>query len=174
MPPAYYWVAIGIGILLLFALRRKSVGKRFAIAILVAYLFLLLSSTVLKRRTHTRYMLQLIPFRAVRFILRNGFRRSKYQISQVLLNILLLSPVGFLMPAFVKKRRWVILFGFGFSLFIEVSQLLLKRGYFEVDDILNNVIGVIISCGIYTMIEKGISLMLRRQSGDEGSSYADK
>ena len=119
-------------------------------------------------------MLQLIPFRAVRFILRKGFRRSKYQISQVLLNILLLSPVGFLMPAFVKKRRWVILFGFGFSLFIEVSQFLLKRGYFEVDDILNNVTGVIIGCGIYTLIEKGISLMLRRQSGNEESSYADK
>ena len=99
----------------------------------------------------------LMPFHSWRIIIRNGFRRSSYQLAQVLLNILLLSPIGLLMPVFVKRKRLVILFGFCFSLLIEVLQLVLRRGFFETDDLIHNTLGVAIACCCFAIGESIIN-----------------
>lgn len=59
-------------------------------------------------------------------------------------NVLAFAPFGFLLPLMDKKYRKaiiVILLSMLFSLCVEVVQLLLKVGIFDVDDILLNTIG---------------------------------
>lgn len=48
------------------------------------------------------------------------------------------------------------LFSFGLSLFIELLQLILKKGTFQVSDIVYNTIGGLIGVGIYILIQTKI------------------
>ena len=69
----------------------------------------------------------------------------------IILNILMFVPLGFMIPLLFKKcKRWYItyLIGFGATLFIEILQLISKRGIFELDDIINNTLGCIIGYGL--------------------------
>ena len=61
-----------------------------------------------------------------------------------ILNIMLLLPLGGLLPfVFDKKIHWWqgLLCGIVVSFGIEILQLVLKRGLFELDDIINNSLG---------------------------------
>lgn len=72
-------------------------------------------------------------------------------LEEILLNMILLAPAGFLLPSvFHKKIVWykAFLMGVGFSTLIEVSRLLLCRGLFEWDDILHNALGAMAGCGV--------------------------
>lgn len=75
------------------------------------------------------------------------FSKNRGMIMEIILNILLFIPLGFLVPA-VKEgfRKWwkVLLLGLAFSLFIEVSQLVLHMGCFDVADLLHNTLGAMI------------------------------
>lgn len=75
---------------------------------------------------------------------------NKMEISlfrNIVLNILLFVPLGFLLPIYsdkLKKSYIVILIGFLFTLGIELIQYVTRIGIFEIDDIFNNTLGVII------------------------------
>lgn len=78
----------------------------------------------------------------------------------LILNYLMFVPLGFLLPTGVKRLRtaWkTYIAGFIFSLLIELSQLLMRRGIFEPDDLLANTVGCMIGYGIY-LIGKNILL----------------
>lgn len=154
LPQGYYAAALIMAVLLFFLFHKERLGKRLAISLLCPYLFLVLGTTVLKRRTMASMRYFLRPFRSHTQILRNGLSRSRYQVAQVLLNVLLLSPIGVLMPCMVKKKWIVVPVGFCFSLLIEVLQLVLRKGTFEVDDLIHNTLGVVIACGCFAIGEK--------------------
>lgn len=64
--------------------------------------------------------------------------------ANILLNIALFVPLGFLLPLLTKKlRRWhrMTAVGFGVSLAIELIQLLTARGICDVDDLFANTLG---------------------------------
>lgn len=76
---------------------------------------------------------------------------------QIIMNITMFIPMGFLMPCcfgVCKKYRWVILITFILSLSIECIQGICCIGYFELNDILNNVIGAMIGISIYSLYSK--------------------
>lgn len=77
-------------------------------------------------------------------------------ITAYLLNILLFIPLGFLMP-FISRKKCsiinVILNGFSFTLFIEISQLLNNRRT-DIDDIIMNIIGAVIGFVLYNLFIK--------------------
>lgn len=80
-------------------------------------------------------------------------------ISQIYLNIMLFIPFGlFSGSAFItdKKRSYIIplLLGVFLTLSIEFLQFYLQRGTFELDDILNNMIGTVIGVIIVSAIRK--------------------
>lgn len=69
-------------------------------------------------------------------------------------NVIMFIPIGVLLPFLWKKFNQFIfcnLFGFLISLAIEVSQLLTKRGFFQIDDILTNTVGCVIGFGISSL-----------------------
>ena len=79
----------------------------------------------------------------------NNFSLGEWR--NIILNILMFVPIGFIMPLLLKKcENWYItyLVGFGITLFIEILQLISKRGIFEIDDIINNTLGCVIGYGI--------------------------
>jgi len=67
------------------------------------------------------------------------------------LNIVMFVPFGFLTSKIVGKMNstyHTILFGFGFSLLIEISQLLTHRGT-DVDDLIMNTMGAVLGWMVY-------------------------
>lgn len=75
-------------------------------------------------------------------------------LEEIILNILLYIPLGYLLPfTFEKLKPWqVLLIGLGCSVLTEVTQLVCKIGLFEFDDMLNNTLG----CAIGLMMYKGL------------------
>lgn len=62
----------------------------------------------------------------------------------VLLNVAMFLPLGVLLPMiwkFFRKWYWMLLAGFGSSLFFELSQYLTGRGILDVDDLFTNTLG---------------------------------
>ena len=74
---------------------------------------------------------------------------------QLLINFVMLMPVGFLLPVVIKaKHKYLITMALSLLLtvFIETMQLITKCGSFEVDDIINNFVGAVLGMLIYMML----------------------
>lgn len=79
---------------------------------------------------------------------------SKAAWRNIILNFCMFIPLGLWLPLGIKRLRrfWkVYLAGFGFSLLIECMQLLLRRGMFELDDIMGNTVGTMIGYGLFAI-----------------------
>lgn len=77
-------------------------------------------------------------------------------ITAYLLNILLFIPLGFLTPYLWQKMDnlvYLIGAGFGFSLFIEISQLLNNRRS-DIDDLILNSFGAVVGFALYKLWTK--------------------
>ncbi len=83
---------------------------------------------------------------------------------EILLNVLLYIPMGYLLP-FVwpglrpkRGRRLVsgriVAIGFACSVLTELAQLIFRIGLFEFDDMLNNTLGCLIGCVLYEIIQR--------------------
>ncbi|MBO4604740.1 MAG: VanZ family protein [Clostridiales bacterium] len=71
---------------------------------------------------------------------------SVARFEEILLNILLFVPFGFLLPTMAKCFRKMIvtgLLGFAVSILIETVQFFTGLGIFDADDLLNNTIGAL-------------------------------
>lgn len=73
---------------------------------------------------------------------------------EIILNVLMLLPVGLLLPIILQKRTlmWPVLATFGCSLAIELMQYYFHCGMFELDDLLNNTLGGWIGYMIYWVV----------------------
>lgn len=73
----------------------------------------------------------------------------------VILNILLYIPMGYLLPVLwssLARGKWmwkVLVLGFVVSLLTEIVQLILRLGWFDVDDLLNNMLGILAGLWLY-------------------------
>lgn len=71
-------------------------------------------------------------------------------------NVLMFVPVGIVWPYCFEKlnRLWkVLLAGIGYSLLIEVSQLLFYNRTTDIDDLIQNSLGVLIGAAIYFLVK---------------------
>ncbi len=76
---------------------------------------------------------------------------GNYYFEQIVLNILLFVPFGFLLVFLLKRLgsiKIIVPLAFLFSLSIELSQLIFKIGLFELDDLFNNTLGALIGYGL--------------------------
>ncbi len=115
--------------------------------ILYVYCVGVVSITFLSREPGSRDGLDLRLFSTIS----RNFSDNIYPVE----NVILFIPLGMLLPALLKafkKIHYCILLGFFFSLAIELSQYLTKRGYFQIDDILTNTIGCMIGLGFFTIV----------------------
>ena len=81
---------------------------------------------------------------------------SKSNVYQVLLNVAMFIPLGYLLPYIFDWyrraiRRRTVITGFLASLLIENVQLVTKHGFYDIDDLITNTIGAWIGQGLYVL-----------------------
>ena len=168
-------VGIGLTILMVFINRQLTNSlppERFRSVIrllLPAYLLLNLYFTLLMREPSKDRLVTLVPLRSY-FAVLGWDIQSFSAVGQLLQgtweeliaftiepligivqNLILFMPFGFLLYAVIDRPRTarILLFGFLLSLAIEMCQLLFHLGWFEVDDILHNVLGTYLGIRLY-------------------------
>ena len=124
--------------------------KKILIAAVAVYLLVLLRLTIFRSNSyHTETSVNLSLFTdLVATYHENGIWMVLYL---VVGNIVWFVPFGFLLPAIWQKLKfyYTIPLGFLLSLIIETSQLALRKGMFEIDDLVLNTLGTAAGCLIY-------------------------
>jgi glycopeptide antibiotics resistance protein len=149
-----YGMIVGILAVLLIGtlndINRKKGKKTIPVAALVSfymYAAIILCITFLSRETGSRRGMDLKLFSTWGINDRNN--------AYVIENVLLFIPFGFICPwSFKKFKNPLRCIGAGFitSLFIETLQLITRRGYFQIDDIITNTIGMMVGYVIYLAV----------------------
>lgn len=129
----------------------------FFVYIAVLIYFLFFSEMLGRSGSERTYHYNLIPFKEIsRFLT----YREQLGFPAVFLNlagnILIFMPFGFLLPTMSRRLRGlfrVILLGFELSLGVECVQLVTRTGSFDVDDMILNTLGCLISVLIYMVIQ---------------------
>ena len=121
--------------------------KNYWICFIVCYMFLVFAETVLIRSSgELRY--KLIPLWSWIAVFKT-WPISQYGMlifKQIILNIVIFIPIGIV---FSRKYGWkAVLLAACWSMFIEVMQLISRRGIFEIDDLIHNSLGAAIGCWI--------------------------
>ncbi len=96
----------------------------------------------------------IVPFKVIGEYLSNVQTLNDWFAKNLIGNIVVFIPIGFLVPLFLKRNRiWhVAIVGIVVSVFIEILQSLLAVGRADIDDIILNTIGLLIGFGIYKLI----------------------
>ena len=137
-------------ILALRLLRKKKINVPQAVSglILLTFLAVVFGSTVFTRNPGSAPKYELELFWSWKKVIYEG---SQSLLKENLLNMILLFPMGILLPAALWRRLswWQgFLSGAAVSAVIELCQLLLCRGLFEWDDMIHNGIGCMAGCMI--------------------------
>ena len=125
---------------------RSSFIRNALLSLLWGYLFFVLCTTLLFRDSSETMRYYLFPLWS--------FDMLNYKvIAQLILNVLLFVPIGFLLGAIMNGTRWmkVIEMGCLMSVMIEILQLLTRRGVCNIDDVIHNTIGCAIGYGIFRL-----------------------
>ena len=104
--------------------------------ILIGYLFLVFIMTGLSRADN--FSNTIVNFNFLSSYLDVWYSFSLTSLLLLILNILMLAPLGFLLPFISKKFdsfKNILLVAFIFTIFIELFQLVTHRGIFELDDL---------------------------------------
>lgn len=160
-----YFLVFTIGFL-----KKAEWKKLICLGLLINGIFLIYVSTVLSRfpfwntweilRSHS-FSYNLIPFHSY---VKMFTGHSNY-ILEVLFNILVFMPAGFLLPQVCEKITWraVFIFSFLITLSIELMQLFFKCGIFETDDIIHNVLGCLLGFLLYKRVKALVEAYKKKQ-----------
>ena len=123
--------------------------KNIYIIFLLAYILVFFYLAVLNRTpcVYSKVPIRLIPFHSYVQPIDNSCK-------DIILNIFCLVPVGVVVGVMSGKNRLVkaLLTGLVLSLIIECSQLIWKRGTFDVDDLFHNALGAVIGGMIVVLL----------------------
>lgn len=115
------------------------------------YIFAVLWVTLIDRvTTHNRSIM--LPFWEIWKIIHG----DKVMVHYIVGNIIMLMPLGFLLPVWSGNINWkkVVVIGLAASMTIEVTQLITSRGLFEFDDIMHNTLEALAGYYIEKLVEK--------------------
>ena len=125
------------------------------IVLFLLYVLAILMVSLITRRTRTETVLQLELFAAVKSALTKG---SLEELNHMILNVIMFMPLGYLFVQMHPHRLGnpvpVVGIGVVLSTFIEISQLVFRRGNCDVDDILANSIGAFLGLVIFKIINR--------------------
>ena len=123
--------------------KKKFISYALNVSIIV-YVIIILLVTLVSRNVQMSREISIVPF---------SYLDSQDKIRGNLMNILLFYPLGILSGTKWKKKRY-ILSGTFMSLVIEISQYFWNLGYAEVDDVINNTIGMALGVSVMLVFEK--------------------
>lgn len=124
---------------------RKIVVVLFAIYILAVLWITLIDREFGNRRAN------LVLFWEFANVIK-GIKRSFF-IGQILGNLVMLMPLGFMLPIIKKVNlKHVLLISLCFSVGIEITQFITGRGLMEFDDVFNNTAGAVLGYKIFDVL----------------------
>ena len=153
-----------LGSVILLAFWGLKKGIRYSSWLLVVeYVILLFSTTVLFRSYHKRLKYNLRPFWSYEAIQKG----SENLLPEIIMNVVVFVPVGLLLGfASRSMTLWkVMLIGGGISVLIEAMQFNFQRGFAEVDDVVHNVLGCMLGYGVYSIAKYGYERIDKRRVG---------
>lgn len=136
-----------------------------AVVFLLAYLAILLKLLVFKYPgIHFDPEYNFIPFKTILPYL-TGYPNWIVARDNLLGNIILFLPLGMLLPFLYRQANWkyALAAGFVVSLSIEVLQIILHKGTFDVDDMLLNTLGVFVGYILLKVIHRWVLLLPEKQ-----------
>lgn len=150
---------IVISIIIAFTIKKKLTPlQAFAGVIIFLYLTQVFATTVFTR-DYTEQRFALTPFWSWRLAMQGDTGLKE----EIILNFLMLIPVGIFLPILFSKRfklRYGILLGIFISITIETCQFIWKCGLVETDDLIGNTCGCVIGC-IATVIYQKIYIKIQ-------------
>lgn len=123
--------------------KKKFISYAINVSIIV-YIIIILLVTLLSRNIQMSREISIVPF---------SYLDSQDKIRGNLMNILLFYPLGILSGTKWRKKRCILL-GTLMSLVIEISQYFWNLGYAEVDDVINNTMGMALGVSVMLVFEK--------------------
>ncbi|WKY46940.1 VanZ family protein [Eubacteriaceae bacterium ES3] len=141
--------------LLIFNKEKWSAREKVGRMAVWFYLYLIFLFTFLARSSNEEAGKNLLLFWSYQHIYST---HDFYIVLEVLINCLMFVPVGILVPwayrnylheEMVRERNTVMLFGLIVSISVECLQLVTKTGFFEWDDIMHNMIGLVWGYGLF-------------------------
>ena len=165
----YLGLLIGcvIGSIMLFARYGMKKGIVYSIRlVLTVYLVLIFLSTVIMRSTLdvSRHNFDLFwSYRSIQEGTIELFAES-------VMNAVVFIPIGLLLGFAIRGINLlkVMLIGLVVSLLIEILQLVLKKGFAELDDVFHNVLGCAIGYGAYRLMK-----YLYEKNGGTGTCFTN-
>ncbi len=141
------------------AKRIRWLGTISFLAYLCLLVYLMFFFEGYGRTTENRqYMYNLIPLQEIRrFLVYRRVLGYRVVLENLLGNIVGFIPYGFILPLIYKSKRklWIItLLTMEFSLMIELTQLVLKVGSCDVDDVILNTLGGMLGYGLFSICNK--------------------
>lgn len=129
--------------------------KKTILILTVLFLAVVYYYTVFGRDPLPETRISLVPFQTIKDIQQYPYvSHGQYILREVILNIILLMPLGFLLTCLRWHFLLVTLIGFLCSLSIEVLQYYTRTGTFEVDDLIYNTLGVLIVSVVVMLLMK--------------------
>ena len=124
--------------------------RKLIIALFAIYILIVLWITLIDREFGNRRAM-LVPFWEFANVIK-GIRRSFF-IGQILGNLVMLMPLGFMLPIIRKvSLKQVFLISLCFSVAIEITQFITGRGLMEFDDVFNNTVGAVLGYKVYDVL----------------------
>ena len=110
--------------------------------------------TVLARESDGIYNAKTSLFWTYKTIARGG-GTARRLLAEVFINIIMMMPIGLISPFVLRGYEFSItlIMGLMISLLIEISQYILQRGFFELDDIFHNIVGTLIGYLTYRVVK---------------------
>lgn len=133
---------------------RITRSKMVLSIILWLYVLVVLYFTVIGRYSHEEYTVRLQVLNSYRNYILTG---DKSELHGIIVNIIMFIPFAFLSAALFKDKKPVIItlaLGLVLTLLIEFLQLITHTGTFEIDDILNNLLGTIFGIILWNICDE--------------------
>ena len=133
-------------VLSLISANGKVFIRNSAWCMLIGYLFLTICATIIYREVSETYRCSFYPFL-------NYTELYDEMLAQIILNVVMFIPIGFLLGIAVRNTNTLKVLGIGcmLSLTIEIIQLVSRRGVFNIDDVIHNTLGCAIGFGIFKL-----------------------
>lgn len=120
---------------------------------IIVYIVIVLLITLLSRDVQVEKEVSLDPF---------SYLDLPDKIRGSLMNVLLFYPFGILAGTKWNSSR-IILLGTFFSLVIEISQYCWKLGYAEINDVINNTLGMAVGVSVVLVFKKIIYIKMQNK-----------
>ena len=144
-------------------LARRGIKVIFYLYIIGIFYFVLLSERYGRDTGYDTSHVNLVLFKEIN----RHLLSTEAVVTNLFGNIFAFSPFGFMIPIVINKKKAFFRAVFAtsfFSLVIETSQLIMKVGVFDVDDLLMNTVGGLIGYMIYRVVVAVYDLYNRKRA----------